>query len=445
MRTLPSLLLAFSFAAIGCVDTTQDELASSTSRPLINGEIDQGDEAVVALLLSNGFPFCTGTLVSPSVILTAAHCIDDAGGDPAIAAFFGTDAYGEGRKVAVAGAIAHLGWNGNIGSDDIAMMRLQFPQDPSMAIPMQSTPPVVNDPVRRVGFGIYNQSGDSDGQKRVGDTTLTRLQSDVFITGGPGANTCSGDSGGPGFITGDDGVEYIAGVHSFGSQINDVCQTGNDGDTRVDLFLNDFILPWIQENDPVCGLDQVCGYIGCTNDPDCTPCGPDGQCIEDCALPDPDCTTQAVGEICQVRSQCLSDLCVFYPGDPNYHFCTEECDKANDTCPTGMECQTVAGQDICNFVDDPPGILGDECSAPTDCGSYVCEQSTCVYECDLSAGQGCPEGFECSSIDGNQNYYCHAVEGGGGGGCNSAGGTSGALWLMLLGIAVLWRRRRISS
>jgi len=456
MRTLPILILSLCVGAAGCVDTTtgsEDIDVGSTSAPLINANLVEAgeDPAVVALVSSNGSPFCTGTLVSPSVIATAAHCIERAGPDPAISAFFGNDAYGIGRKVDVTAAVEHPDYNspnGEVVPDDIALFRLKFAQDPSLPVAMQTTRPMVGDPVRRVGFGRYDQQNNFDGQKRTGPTTVTGFFGNALVTGGAGVSTCGGDSGGPAFITGADGVEYLAGVHSYGARLNDVCQPNNDGSTIVSEYLEDFIIPWIQENDPVCGQDSICGYIGCIDDPDCTPCGPDGTCVDDCPLPDPDCRTMGVGEICQLGTQCLSDLCVFYEGDQNFHYCTEECDPAADECPTGMECKNFAGQNLCGFIDTPPGVLGAECTEHVECGSYNCEQGACVYSCDLSQGRGCPADFECSSLDDGANFYCHATEsgGGGGGGCSSGsgggnGGTNTGHLLLIFGVVLVLRLR----
>jgi hypothetical protein len=58
-------------------------------RPVVGAEVTTGDPGVVALIDGGGtgYVFCTGTLVSPRVILTAGHCIDDAMGS--VVAHFG--------------------------------------------------------------------------------------------------------------------------------------------------------------------------------------------------------------------------------------------------------------------------------------------------------------------------------------------------------------------
>jgi MYXO-CTERM domain-containing protein len=109
-----------------------------------------------------------------------------------------------------------------------------------------------------------------------------------------------------------------------------------------------------------------------------------------------------------------------------------------------MSCQNVSpfGK-VCYYDDDPPGVVGSTCAENTDCGSYICEDSACVTECNLATGDLCPDGFQCSTLD-DENYYCHSTRGSGGGGCSAAGGGRGAaaLALVLLGLGATLRRRR---
>lgn len=449
--TRPHRLLAIAvaigstFASGACLAPDSDDLGRR-DQALIGGAIDEGDPAVLSLTVPGRESFCTGTLISPSVVATAAHCIDDAGSNPSITAFFGTSVSGDGRKVSVMSTRPHPMWNGELsGGHDIGLMMLAFPQDPALPVPLNRSPITnhIGDTVRRVGFGTYTVEGAYDSTKRVGTTTITRTQgTDVFIAGDNNLSTCSGDSGGPVLMM-LDGQEVLAGVHSFGSQINGQCIPGNDGDTRVDIYADSFVTPWVQMNDPACGQDGLCAYIGCTDDPDCTPCGADGTCVQDCPLPDPDCPTQALGELCQANAQCLTGLCVYWSGDVKTKFCSEPCDKQNDTCPTAMSCQAIPTfGDICYYDEAPAGVLGDSCTADTDCGSYNCEAGTCVYACNLSLGRNCPSDFECRAS--GAEYYCFAIEGEESGGCSAGGSPSGApvAGVIFLALVAVSRRRR---
>jgi hypothetical protein len=323
------------------------------------------------------------------------------------------------------------------------MLVMDFPaDDPTLASRLNTSSPAANhtgDDYRHVGFGIFDRdTGEQDGKKRSGSNTVTGTQADVIISGDDQVSVCFGDSGGPAFLT-IDGEEVVAGVHSFTSG-NCVAPSG---DTNVQLYADDFIIPWIQDNDPSCGLDGVCGAVGCIDDPDCQPCGPDGTCVMECDLPDPDCSTQGLGEICRAATQCTTDICAAYRIDPDYRFCTESCDPNNDACPGGMSCQDIIPfGNICYYDNDPPGVLGDSCDEPAECGSYNCTDSVCVIPCDLSVGLTCPDKFDCDTRDEGENYFCFGPPKDEGG-CRIAGESGGAGFsLILLGLCIVGRRRR---
>jgi secreted trypsin-like serine protease len=86
--------------------------------------------------------------------------------------------------------------------------------------------------VRIVGFG-QNTSTSGFGTKRTANTTVTSALARFLNVGRTGTQKCFGDSGGPTFYTGSDGVERVVGVTSYG---NSNCTSGGT-DTRVDAYL----------------------------------------------------------------------------------------------------------------------------------------------------------------------------------------------------------------
>ncbi len=443
-----ALLCLGLVAATACASEWQDESRpniASEEQALIGGTFDTEDPGVVALTFGGNTSFCTGTLISPSVILTAAHCIDDLGSDPNAAIYFGSDiASGGGGQFTVRTKKQHPLWTGDVNEGhDIGMMVMNFPvDDPTLAHRLNTSSPAadhVGEDYRHVGFGVFERNtGSADGKKRTGTTTITSTRNDIIISGDANVSVCFGDSGGPAFLT-IDGEELVAGVHSYTT--GESCLAPN-GDANVQIYADDFIIPWVQDNDPSCALDGICGAIGCIDDPDCQPCGPDGTCVQDCELPDPDCSTQLVGDICRADTQCVSGVCATYRADPDYKFCTETCSPSSDTCPTGLSCQDIVPfGNICYYDSSPPGAIGDDCDAAAQCGSYNCTDSVCVIPCDLSVGLRCPDKFDCETHDDGANYFCFGqpTESGG---CGIAGNRSGSWSLLFLGLCLFGLGRR---
>lgn len=448
MRAHPALAAALLALAPACADPDDPPATGERAQTVVGAELDTGDPAVAALVFSNNGVFCTGTLISPSVVLTAAHCIDDGGADPAFAASFGNDTEDGNARVSIDRRHQHPMWDRTLGGGhDVGLLRLAVPRDPLAPVRLSTTDlaTMIGADYRVVGFGIHDRdTRELDGKKRTAVMSIARvgegtLHPTYFEVDDAEAAICQGDSGGPGFITVDD-VEYLAGVHSYSI-------TGcfnPSGDTNIALFVEDFILPWVQENDPTCGPDGTCAPIGCVDDPDCEPCGADGTCTSGCALPDPDCPTSELGEICQADTQCVSGECIYWRDDPNSQFCTRPCGDDGD-CPDGMSCEDVVpfGR-VCYPVGEPDGAAGQACEAPTECSRYVCEDGLCTYPCDVGEGLLCADGFACGLRDGVDGYHCWPVEAPAeSGGCAAGGGApqgaaGGLAVLALLG----WRRRR---
>jgi secreted trypsin-like serine protease len=213
----------------GCGGAVDDATGESDDA-IIGGSTDSGDPAVV-MLRSGSSGFCTGTLISPTVVLTAAHCVE--GGDTTSVGF-GTN--GSSTPAAVKEFHHHPQWNTNdVGAGyDIAVLILRSAVAGVTPIPFNrsaGTAPQAGSTVRIVGFG-QNSSTSGFGVKRTANTTVSSISSRFINVGRTGTQKCFGDSGGPTFFTGSDGVTRVVGVTSYG---NSNCTSGGT-DTRVDAY-----------------------------------------------------------------------------------------------------------------------------------------------------------------------------------------------------------------
>ncbi|MEM6786523.1 MAG: trypsin-like serine protease [Myxococcota bacterium] len=261
-RSVSSVVVAALVSSVvGCADDTFDgAYGADVDAP---DRVSAATDAAIVALTVNGQQFCTGTLIEPDVVLTAAHCLpphvplerfED------IEVFFGDDVEGDGAFVGVRHGWTHPDWSEDGFRFDIGLLRLVQPATVA-PIPLREVPmghEMVGAPVRISGFGISESGADDGGTKREATTEVTAVYQGVFEMGVATANTCQGDSGGPALIV-DEGVEQVAGVHSRSD-----CETSSidtsvaDHRLEIEAFLR----------------------VGCDRD---------GYCADDCAEPDPDC------------------------------------------------------------------------------------------------------------------------------------------------------------
>jgi hypothetical protein len=216
--TLPVLVVALAGALGGCAAPPEDagEAAPETSADtILGGGIERGWPAVGMLRFATG-NFGTGALISPTVVLTAAHVV---AGHPT-KFFFGTPATGKDpvaedlRSVDVAETIAHPCYAtpkaGGCPGDtiDIALVRLVTPITDVQPLPVVRWPltyfwntisPYRGDSCTAVGFGAFLSTDGkaSFGMRRSAKSTIDSVGKTELITvRGTGIAT-SGDSGGP--------------------------------------------------------------------------------------------------------------------------------------------------------------------------------------------------------------------------------------------------------
>ena len=252
------------------------------ANPIVNGQLETEFPSTVALgaqFGEGGFSACTGNLITPKIILSAAHCGDDLPIELVLQlgkAFFGNSVAESESVIGFTELIVHPEYEelegslgGSLGAYDFSLLVLEeeAPVQPTLFRHDVLTEEHIGTELISVGFGITNANQNDSGTKRSALLTLDSLQ-EMFIisdsnTNANNANICSGDSGGPMFFFDENIGEYVQwAVHSWGDQ---TCQI-TSGSTRTDL-----IVDWIYETiEDVHGSTDLCDINGYYDDDECT-------------------------------------------------------------------------------------------------------------------------------------------------------------------------------
>ena len=400
-------LLGLVVATSGCVAPIEDPAAQDIAEhrvEIVGGAEEWGFPLVGMLAGMAGpgayYPFCTASPVTPTVLITAAHCADaftDVDGT-IVYARLAPDGSGPTHVIDVGSRTTHPQWSMYDPVryvNDIALVRLNEPINDTDIFPeLHSTAETAGDrgvPLKVVGFGVSNPPDQGSGTKRSIDMSVNDIMNQYFTMalGDSWRGVCYGDSGGPSFVLGEH-RDSQWGVHAR----TQVESCGPAEDTSVGYFFNSFVRPTVLALDPTaedCG-DGIC--TGLENESscaaDCSPfqCGDgavegpeacdDGNtvggdgCSADC-LSNETCgngiADSAVGELCDDGNTVGGDGC------------SANC-LSNETCGNGVT-DGAAGEQC----DDGNTADGDGCSA--DCLS----NETCGNGViDSAAGEVCDDG-----------------------------------------------------
>ncbi|HOX45525.1 MAG TPA: trypsin-like serine protease [Myxococcota bacterium] len=328
-----ALVGAVAFQACGDGLTTENNLVKHQNA-IYNGSPASGGEydAVVSLHQNSRqgisiSPFCSGTLITPNVVLTAAHCLKGTRasglaiylGQSSIREYnAGTLSYSDFYMVS---AIAvHPGYSSTTMANDIALARLTSAVPANVASPVPALPQSLGFTAADEGHLALDFAGfgtvESGSQYAFGDKlhvvgTLDHLLStdrlyyyQPLSEGGP----CSGDSGGPAFVS-RNGTVYVGGMTSYG----DAACLDYGVSSRADTFES-----------------YINAFTGNTPAPDCSA---NGVCNAACAPgADPDC--EPTGEVCG------NGVCT---GGETCAACAADCVRKGACCGDGV-CNTKKGE-----------------------------------------------------------------------------------------------------
>lgn len=176
---------------------------------------------------------CTGTLVHPEVMVTAAHCMEH-GFPGAVRA--GEDFSPHEIRFDIDECFANPEyWETRSPSDDYAVCRLLEPAQGVPIVPIamgcEGDAVVPEAEVVIVGFGQSPDNADF-GFKRVAQTVVldTSHPGALIQLGSDEVNGCLGDSGGPAFVQMPDGAWRVFGILTAGEP----CGEGPSWYTRID-------------------------------------------------------------------------------------------------------------------------------------------------------------------------------------------------------------------
>ena len=409
---------------------------------IINGAPDLDQPAIGALVIKGQGHFCTGTLITLQLVVTAAHCVDAVNRYGMSNVQFRVDFKDPNKKFVsdhydLLQVAKHPKYTSGSGADyDIAVLVLKTKAKNVTTIPINRVamdPKWVGTTVRVVGYGqIQTQPQPKSADQKYGaDIPLYQINNRSFIhydDKTPVAqrkSACHGDSGGPSLykvngklrVLGVTSIAYRATGAGNGQTLCDGGAVSTRTDTALD-FLRTFLLRYGDGPEP------------CAVDSECAPCGTCDTQKKVCApklVPEEKTTCQP----CKSDADCGGGVCHRFSTGFR---CLQPC-TTDTCCPNGSACATVGTSKTTQACVPLDGVCPDvKCTADTDCGpGETCKNSVCTVEppkpiaqlCQpchtseqcgagnycyegssplgycvqaCSLGQFCPKGFSCQQI-----------------------------------------------
>ena len=270
-----ALILTF---ALGCADVrAADEELGSQTGAILNGHPARNSEqwGTVGMILGDAEDewLCTGTLIAPDVIVTAAHCVLDPESSAhakritVVAGAPDIDDPGKSEVYEVERVFPHpRAFEGEASSDptglggdyDVALIKTreritQVEVMPILPAKRLDDALYIGAELTIAGYGrrVVNQLGVSseDGLHYVGAMHFVRRSEREFLAGSDtDSDTCPGDSGGPVYVE-LDGKTWLVGATSRGRDDFETWDCGKGGIYTLLSSYQDWILEHADEAD----------------------------------------------------------------------------------------------------------------------------------------------------------------------------------------------------
>jgi hypothetical protein len=411
-------LLLPVLAVLGCetpFDAADGEAIVGAESAIVGGSSESGWAGVGALTIvypNYGYygSFCTGTLIAPRWVLTAAHCLESHQGvtvTPSMVRFYvGPDArpgsWGgyptQGRLFRAETFHIHPRYDRETTLHDIGLIRLAEPATGVPVYPLHTTPftaAMRGQTSFHVGFGVTDGvSQTGSGVKRSTSIRIMGYYDTYYVTEYDGSGVCFGDSGGPGFYQ-SGGTWRLAGVNST------VAASGADPCREYYLHVRvDHYLDWIsgyvseatpdcRENPGLCACPSACLTNGTCDDTRCQTmdcdalydclvgCNGASGCYDGCYAN----ATPAARAAIDALLGCLDTHCAGAATDEAFQQCAwNRCSTEINTCYP-----PVTGDESCAYV----------YACMVDCGRDGGCQTACFEEGTAAAQTALAEMMSC--------------------------------------------------
>lgn len=198
---------------------------------IIKGRASQAYRMPWVVHVSSPASSCTGSLISPTFVLTAAHCVpkDASAANVFVSTYQGCEKWrlwGDySRKHSVKQVIRHPGFTGFHNGNDISLLELNYPITHVMPVCLPKQPITHFSNLVSSGWGMVANGVTKAPSTCLNEADLTPVSDLVcrqrygipierVMCAGGDAGTCQGDSGGP-LMTRVNGLVIQAGISSF--------------------------------------------------------------------------------------------------------------------------------------------------------------------------------------------------------------------------------------